>query len=169
VSPITCQVCGQTHPLDEIEGSFTLPDVVANISRIARLVRVKSDRNFCILDNKTFFVRCLLPIPLHESSDNYCWGVWVQLSEDLFKRAKHSWSSRDREHEAPLDGVLANNILLYELGTLNLPVQIKHSPPGIAPTIRILSLSHPLAIEQENGVSVARAMEYNHFVLHRHV
>ena len=166
MSVVTCQSCGQPHPLEEVEGSFLLPDTVSTLGRFARLLRSKSERNFCVLDKSQYFVRCLLPIPVHDEDDSYCWGIWAELSSESFKRIKRTWNAPTKEQEPPFVGVLANNIPLYTASTAGLPVEIKHSAPGTAPMARITDFSHPLGNEQRKGVSLGRAMEFNHFVLH---
>jgi hypothetical protein len=165
MSEIVCQCCGEAHSIEEAEGSFALPDDAACIGRIGRLFRVRANRAFCSLDRKRFFVRGLLSFPIREHNDEYCWGTWVEIDSSTFKLLRQNWDLDTRVNQTSCPGFLSNSI--PPLGrTVGVPVSVTVQPIGTAPRIEVIDKSHPIAKEQSDGISMQRAVGFNHWVLH---
>jgi len=59
-----CNVCGQDHPVENIEKAFQLPDVIFQLSEGERDARAKISSSFCALDENRVFVRGLVPVSI---------------------------------------------------------------------------------------------------------
>src|SRR5688500_4305799 len=60
----------------------------------------------CVIDEKDFFVRGCIEIPVYGESDPLSWGVWVSLSESSFKQWRESLHMERRSHIGPFFGWL---------------------------------------------------------------
>jgi hypothetical protein len=70
-----------------------------------------------------------------------------------------------RENETPYFGWLSTALPCYP-DTLNLKTHVPSCPVGLRPLIEPESTEHPLAVEQRNGITMARVQEIAECVLH---
>lgn len=112
----------------------------------------------CVIDDKWFFVRGCIDIPVHGENDQFSWGVWVSLSEENFKKWMASFHAKQRSHIGPFFGWLNAWLKPYP-DTMNLKTKIHLRDNGIRPYIELEPTDHPLAIEQRNGISKTRLAE----------
>ncbi len=96
-----CAECGHEHPLDELELTFRLPDVVAALQPEERETRVQENKDLCVLDGKRFFVRALLPLPVAEREHPYNVGLWVEVSQQAFERVYELWDEDRQARSQP--------------------------------------------------------------------
>lgn len=73
-----CSVCGEEHSAKDIEKAFQLPDVIFELSKEDRERRAKIASNFCALEERVF-VRGLVPVPIINADEIYCWGFLANL------------------------------------------------------------------------------------------
>jgi hypothetical protein len=117
-----------------------------------RSSRAKLSTDLCSIDDKQFFLRGLLELPIKPetmmlqtpssgrdsvNSDNndiykdirlwprFRWGVWVQVSAEDFNRILQDWCKEGRESMEPVAGELATNIGVYSSPTIGLKVKLK--------------------------------------------
>jgi hypothetical protein len=109
-----------------------------------------------------YFVRGVIEIPIldgeTEDEESFGIGVWVSLSEQNFK-----WfidrADADRDNQGtPWFGWLSNSIPVYP-ETLNLKTNVHLRGPDWRPSIQLQPSDHPLARDQHDGISLARARE----------
>lgn len=112
----------------------------------------------CVIAEERFFIRGCIEIPVFGSEDPFIWGVWVQLSEENFMEFQESLPKNERSNYGPYSGWLNVSMPAY-LETENLKVIIHIRNDGIRPNIEIKTNEHPLAIEQQEGISVNRVSE----------
>ena len=160
-----CSACDEWH--DELPMSFgaNAPywyDVIAPEER-KRRAELSSDQ--CVIDGEHYFVRGVLEIPIIDGDESFTWGVWVSLSEKNFERMSESWEMLGREREPPYFGWLSTALPCYP-DTLNLKTHVHTRPVGERPSIELEPTEHPLAIEQRNGITMARVKEIAVCVLH---
>jgi len=167
MSDVRCPSCGEMHPIDEIEGSHERPDVVHSIGIFSRVFRVRNDGCFCMLDRKRYFVRGLLCFPVAGRSGPYCWGVWAEIDRSTYTEMDRLWDEEGRESASTFPGVIANEVPLFGRPLLGLKVAISMQPVGLKPHFRVLDEGHAAYGEQSLGITEARAMEFNHYVLGR--
>ena len=163
---ITCSQCGQAHPLDEMEGSFRLPDVAARLPAWRRWLTVRSDGNFCAIGGRRFFVRGLLGFPVREWGEAYCWGIWVEVDRDTYDHLARTRYDEGREAGPPRRGALANELPLFGQPTLGAAVAVRVQPVGSAPHFIVADPGLPVAREQHAGIGLERVMEFTHFAVH---
>ncbi len=79
-----CSTCGKVH--EEVPLSFAadFPDVHANMKWEDRDVRAVIGTDQCIIDQKLFFIRDCLEIPIIGSQELFLWGLWASIREEVF-------------------------------------------------------------------------------------
>src|SRR5262249_23941830 len=119
----------------------------------------------CAIDNKYFFVLGRIEIPVVGCEEPFVWLAWVLLSQKNFRRASELWCTVGRENEPAYFGWLSS-ALPYEPSTLNLKVNLHTRPVGERPFIELEPTEHPLAVEQRQGISLARVQEIAERLMH---
>jgi hypothetical protein len=132
------------------------PDYYFGIPEAERAKRVLLDTDLCVIDKKYHFIRGCLDIPIVGTQDVFRWLVWVSLSEKNFDRAVDVWETQGRQSEPPYFGWLSTSLPYYP-ETLNLKTNVHTRPVGERPMIELEPTSHMLAVEQRQGIPLARA------------
>jgi hypothetical protein len=163
----TCATCGKTHEGLPLSFAADFPDMYANLSRDERDTRAVVGSDQCIIDQKWFFLRGCLEIPIMEQKEVFLWGLWASIREEVFDQIADCWELQGREEiRGPFKGRLANSLSIYP-ETLNLKLEIKLQPVGTRPLFVIEETGHPLASEQRGGISNHRALEIATLLLHQ--
>jgi hypothetical protein len=152
-----CMTCGEWH-----EGMPTV-GAKAPLSYYAvpegeRGTRCILGSDQCVIDGESFFVRGCLEIPVHGEEDPFAYGVWVSLSKDDFVAYDRSYDDAKQSHIGPFLGWLDAELAFYP-STANLKTMVHLRDNGARPWIELEPTDHPLAIEQREGISVARLAE----------
>lgn len=162
----TCSRCGREHeglPLDWAhdepaywDGGRAEDDFVSD--------------DLCIWtddDGETaFFIRGVLPIPVHQTGEVFHYGVWSSLSRRSYDRILELWDDEAREGEPPYFGYLSNQIPGYP-DTLGLHLAVVTGALKRRPTFVLLSgTEHPLVDEQWQGIDSARVQEIAELNMH---
>jgi hypothetical protein len=119
----------------------------------------------CIIDDKHFFIVGNLEIPVAGLDEPFSWDVWVSLSDTNFARACELWQKERRESEPPYFGWLSTALPCYP-NTLNLKTRVHTREVGRRPWVELEPTDHPLAVEQREGITLARVQEIAEAVLH---
>jgi len=115
--------------------------------------------DFCVLDGTHFFVRAVLPLAIIGSQNvDFCYGVWVTLSEKNFEIYKQTFDSGDQEGLGPWFGWFSNRLKGYP-DTFNLKAQVHPRGGRQRPWIELESTEHPLAVEQREGITFDRLLD----------
>ena len=133
-----------------------VPDLVIAIAERDRSRRVLLDSDLCVVDKDQFFIRGCLDLPIAETRGIFRWLVWVALSEQDFNRAVDLWDTPERESEPVYCGWLATSLPHYP-ETQNLECRVYTGPVGERPDVKLDPANHPLAVEQQTGISRGRA------------
>jgi len=120
----------------------------------------------CVIDEKWFFVRGCLEIPVRGESEPFIWGLWVSLSRENFEQFLRYFAKSSRSHIGPFFGWLSAELPLYP-STENLKTRIHLRDDGLRPLIELEPTDHPLAVEQREGISVDRVAEIYSFYEHQ--
>jgi hypothetical protein len=159
-----CSQCGKEHDIFSIEPRYTRPDAFLRIPEHEREHRTRCGDDWCRLrdrdgGNEQFFFRATMPFEVLGEQRRLHWGVWVEVSEPVYRRVMDLWDDPQQAGEPALPGVLANQLPDYP-PTTNLPGLIHLIAPNSAPQFRLAGeVDHPLASEQRNGVYPERALE----------
>ncbi|WP_395010005.1 DUF2199 domain-containing protein [Undibacterium sp.] len=160
-----CNTCGKQH--DELPMCFgpSAPDLWFSIPEAEREDRSELSSDQCVIDDKHFFVLGRILIPVIDGPSPFIWLAWVSLSETNFLRTCELWESEGRESEPPYFGWL-QSALPYEPTTLSLKTQLHTMPLGERPSIVLERTNHPLSLEQDLGITMARVQEIVEAALH---
>ncbi|MEU3556908.1 DUF2199 domain-containing protein [Streptomyces fragilis] len=124
----------------------------------------------CVIKGEHFFVKGLIEIPVRDSAvpggEVFEWGVWVSLSAQNFRRSDELWETPGREAEPPYFGWLNTSLPLYSPSTLNLRTNVHTREVGRRPYVELEPTDHPLAVEQREGITLARVREIAETMLH---
>ena len=126
------------------------------------------DQEQCIIEGEHFFVRGRIVIPILDATadEEFDWGVWVSLSRVNFTKALELWTTEGREREPFYFGWLSTELPIYEPTTLQLKTHVHTQRVGKRPLIELEPTDHPLAVEQRNGITMARVAEIAGAVAH---
>jgi hypothetical protein len=119
----------------------------------------------CIIDGKYFFIVGNLEIPVAGVDERFSWDVWVSLSDKNFSRACELWEREGRQSEPPYFGWLSTSLPGYP-DTLSLKTMVHTREVGRRPWVELEPTDHPLAVEQREGITLARVQEIAELVLH---
>lgn len=160
-----CPHCNEWHSdLPFVYGPL-YPDPYLAIPEEEREKRTQWDKDFCIIDDKQFFVRGHLEIPVRDSKETFAWDVWVSLSKQNFDRTINLMETAGREKEPPYIGWLCTNLSIYP-DTTNLKTLVHTQPVGRVPIIELEVTEHPLSVEQKKGITLDRVKEIAALILH---
>jgi hypothetical protein len=154
-----CHHCGRelgTHPLDV---GFSLPDVVWALDNDERERRAKFDTDLCVLDGDRFFIRGIAFVRILESDKRFGWGLWAEVSAAVFWRYLDLYEVDGRD-EPVAAGRLANTPVGYP-SLEGHPVDIAFATARERPRITLHASTHPLSLEQQDGIAITRVHEIN--------
>jgi hypothetical protein len=159
-----CSGCGERHGLP-FDYHMDSPVYWASLSWWDRR-KSHLDSDLCVIKNEHFFMKGLIYIPVIGREEIFHWGVWVSLSDENFKRAIEVYEQPGRENEPPYFGWLSNDLVPHYPSTLNLKANLHTQPVGQRPLIELEPIDHPLAVEQRQGITMARVEELGRAILH---
>jgi len=113
----------------------------------------------CVIDEKHFFVRGRIEIPVLDTGEVFAWLAWVEVSPSDFVRMSNVWTVAGREKKSPLcEGSVANELPIYGSPTLGLTAKLHTRPVGVRPLVEVTG-AHELVNEQRNGISSHQVQE----------
>jgi len=151
-----CKCCGNYHEELPMSYGSTVPDYVLDIPVDEQENRIEMNDDLCIIDDKYFFIRGNIEIPVIGEDQIFVWDVWVSLSEKNFYKTTDFWEEHDREKKLnSMFGWLSTDIPCYP-ETINLKTIVHTRKVGLRPFIELEPTKHPLAKEQREGISKER-------------
>jgi hypothetical protein len=152
-----CSCCGEEY--DEIPLCFgsDVPDYYYSIPPEERDKRVELTESLCVVDEEHFFHRGRMIIPIKDYKEDLIWNVWTSISKENFINRNDSWNNPDRVKEGPYFGWLQTVIPTYP-ETLNVKTMAYEQEVGYIPEIKLIEENHPLTFDQENGISLEKAL-----------
>ena len=159
-----CVSCGQIHRGMPTFGADA-PLNYYEIPEGEREQRCGLSTDHCVIDEKWFFVRGCIEIPVHGETEPFIWGVWASLSESGFKEWRACYDSPKRSHIGPFFGWLNAWLKPYP-DTVSLKTKVHLRDNGTRPFIELEPTDHPLAVEQRDGISKQRVAEIYAQMMH---
>jgi hypothetical protein len=151
-----CASCDQIHEgLPDI--TFEMPDMCHDVDVKARAETVLLTSDFCIMEGRHYFIRCVMEAPVHGFSQRFGWGVWCKVDWKSYKLCWDRFEDSDNDGIAPLKGTLANNLRHYP-DTLGRSCTIQLQNDRMRPLAMLDNAEHPLAIHQIEGMSLQEAI-----------
>lgn len=160
-----CRGCGEVHGELPMHYGAPAPALWFSIPEAERAERVLLSTDMCLIDEQHGFIVGNLEIPVLDSDEHFSWDVWVSLSLSNFKRALELWEQPGRESEPPYFGWVSTSLPGYP-ETLNLKSNVHTRAVGRRPRVELEPTDHPLAVEQRQGIRLARVQEIAELVLH---
>lgn len=160
-----CATCGIEHTDAPLCFGVDAPwRALVPENEFARRVELTADQ--CVVDEKEFFIRGHIEIPIHKYPQSLSFSVWSSLSERSFRHVCQRWEALDRANDPPYFGWLSSPIAVYP-STIHLKLSVQSRAPGLIPIFTVEPTDHPLAVDQRNGITTARWHEIAHRLLHR--
>lgn len=154
-----CSVCGQVHD-DLPHIAQDKPDLWWGVPEEERSHRILLTSDICVIDDKDFFIRGVIEIPVHDYPEHFGFGVWVSQKRENFMTYMKNF---DSSAIGPFFGWLCTEIAYYDKTTLSLKTMAHFRDGGIRPSIELEQTDHPLAIDQRDGITLDRAWEIVHY------
>jgi hypothetical protein len=120
----------------------------------------------CVIGGRDFFIHANIAIPVRDAAESFHWGVWVSLSRASFERAIELWDQSGREREPPAFGWLSTELPVYTPSTPSLKTKVHTRPLRERPLVELEPTDHPLAVEQREGIDLARVQALAERLLH---
>jgi hypothetical protein len=154
-----CAVCGELHN-DLPDIGADKPDPWWDVAEEERSRRIKLTSDTCVIDGEHYFIRGVIEIPIHDHPRRFAFGVWVSQKRENFLTYVQN---PDSAEIGPFFGWLCTRVANYREDTLLLKTRARVRGSGLRPTIELEPTDHPLAIDQRDGISLAKAWEIVHF------
>ncbi|MEC6743092.1 DUF2199 domain-containing protein [Pseudomonas sp. SD17-1] len=160
-----CATCGEYH--DELPTTFGAPAPAAwyDLPQAEREQRAPLSSDQCIIDDTHHFVLGRLEIPIIGSPEPFVWLTWVTVSEADFYRTSELWETPGREREPPYAARVQSEFP-YEVSTLNLKATLQTQALGDRPLVFVDAGDHPLALQQNTGITHDQARQLAERCLH---
>jgi hypothetical protein len=159
-----CSKCDEWH--EGIPAFATAaPSAYEAMSEEEQQLRGILDEDCCVLDDETFFIRGLIEIPVRGQSTPLVWNVWASIDEEAFAKFVQSYEQLHRAHIGPFEGRLSARLPIYpDTENLGLRVHLRDKP--LRPIFELQLSEHPLAVEQQEGITTERLSEIVEQCLH---
>ncbi len=128
------------------------PDYYYSVPADEREERIEMKESLCVVDERHFFHRGRLTIPINDYKEDLIFNVWTSISEDNFGLRMDLWEDPTRINQEPYFGWLQTHVPTYG-DTLNLKTIAMENEVGLIPTIKMIEENHQLTIDQDRGIS----------------
>jgi len=165
-----CHTCEEWHTGPMLDLSYDWPyywrdehkesSHRANASSDWSRKRHKSFLNpdYCAIEDKDFFVRGYIELPIVGTAKNFSWGVWGSVSRENFDALLKRDEKGEQGDLPPIFSWLSNQIDGYP-ETLNLKMYAHVQGPGKRPYFELEPTEHPLSQEYCHGIAPERVKE----------
>jgi hypothetical protein len=161
-----CECCGKSHdglPLDLVFGK---PGAYLALTPRQKANCVLTE-DICTVGKKRFFIRGCLPVPLLEIGTMFVWGLWAEVSRNVFERYQEA-SRNGATEELPSFGALSVEREPLLRGMNQLPVMIRFGASKNRPTFVVEPSNHWLCRDQQNGITPHRLHQMLHAFFPQH-
>ena len=139
-----------------------MPIEVMDIPENERPERVWLDADICAIDDRQFFVKGLLDIPIQGVKEPLSWGLWVTQTEKELNAYEDALGT-DRAGvvtQGQITVTMPGYSDLDQNGkNYRLDCELIGQRSGLRPTINLLPSEHILFRDHKFGISWARAIE----------
>lgn len=147
-----CGICGERHAGLPLDIGYQLPDCVWALPEEERAVQARFNTDLCQFEERNF-LRGILYVPIPELNDSFGWGVWAEVTQQVFDRYLEIFE-RDARAEPPAVGTLANAVPGYP-DSLGRKLEIRFSTSEQRPRLVMVQGEGSLAEDQLQGLSYA--------------
>src|SRR5262249_8754608 len=148
-----CTVCHKLHE-DLPDIGADKPDHWWDIPEEERGRRIQLTSDTCVIDGEHHFIRGVIEIPVHDHLQRFGFGVWISQKRENFLTYVQN---PDSAEIGPFFGWLCTRIAYYSQDTLLLKTMGHFRSDGLRPRIELEPTDHPLAVDQREGITLAKA------------
>jgi len=160
-----CRTCDEIHH-GLPAWQFDAPIQVLAIPNAERGARVALTEDDCVIDGKEFYLKGLLELAVQGSPERFVWGVWLSVSPESYSRFATLFDDPERLADEQFFGWLCNELPNYpSTQFLKTMLHIREYP--VRPWVELEPTSHPLAIDQRDGIPFERAIALAEILIHR--
>jgi len=159
-----CQCCNKEYNQIPFCFGTDFPMSYYSIPKDEREKRIEIEQSLCVIDEKHFFHRGRLEIPIIDNKENLLFDVWLSISKENFEIRMDNWENPNRVKNKPYFGWLQTQIPTYK-DSINIKSRAFEEELGFIPRIEIRDDNHELSIDQENGISFEKAIGIINFIL----
>ncbi|HEY7406392.1 MAG TPA: DUF2199 domain-containing protein [Candidatus Angelobacter sp.] len=116
------------------------------------------DEDYCAIEDRNFFIRGLIHLPIIGAAETFRWGVWGSLSRDNFQRLIDMDEDPKRTELPAMFSWLSTRLPEYP-DTLSLKMHAHIQEPGLRPHFHLELTDHPLSKEYHKGITPERVKE----------
>lgn len=146
-----CDICGQEHQVLPMDIEAPYPADYYGVPPQEREERIFFTPDVCIIDNKVFILRGVLPLPVIGLEQDFRWGIWAIVEESEFARYVKQGDMTDVTNELPFPGVLSGGVPgLRETDLATVAVHVR--PGGKRPLFQAVEKDSLLWTMQNEGV-----------------
>lgn len=140
--------------------AYQLPDAIFALSEKERVQRAIISSDLCILDDKHYFVRCVLGLDVKGYDEQLEFGPWVEICHKAFSRYSIWFNLAASPGWTWVDGRIANAFPSNTSSTLGVNCRVVLPDcEDERPSVKVMDASHPLFHEQAAGIDIKRAAE----------
>ncbi len=162
---VRCSRCGKEHDLSGIEPAFARPDEFFTVPDSERGRRISGSDDACLITSPdgqrlSCFIRTVLEVPIRGEGTTIGWGLWVEVTPEVYRRVGALWEDANQDKEPPFPCTLANDLPNYPT-TRGLPGAMQLTGQHTRPTLTLAPGSgHQFAVESHAGVPFEQALEW---------
>ena len=134
------------------------PENWLGLPEAERATRAKLSADVCIIDQKEFYVRGCVEIPVLDSAEIFVWGVWVSVSEESFRYIHEKWDSPIDDNEPPRFAWLYTWLRGYP-DPADIKCHLFLRSGNQRPRIVLEATDYPLAVDQRRGITLERVKQ----------
>lgn len=156
-----CQCCGETHEGLPLDIAFGKPGAYFHTPPRQRKAKWKLGPDACVFNEKRFFIRGCLFVPVKDVQQFFVWGLWAEVSRHVFERHQtlfHADGTKEPSYPACLSVEHEERYRGLDL----LPIILQFGPATQRPRFQLQPSNHWLRRDQENGIT----LHYVHRMLH---
>lgn len=140
--------------------AYQLPDAIFALDDKERAQRAVISSDLCILDDKHYFVRCVLGLDVVGYEETLEFGPWVEICQKAFSRYTVWFNLAIKPGWTWVDGRIANALPACTQTTLGLACRVVlPDTDDERPGVKVMDPTHPLFHEQAAGIDLKRATE----------
>jgi hypothetical protein len=165
-----CSSCEEWHTGPLLDFGYSSPDYwteehaklfrrASLLPQLGRRQKTFLNEDYCAIEDRDFFVRGQIRLPILGTDQHLVWGVWGSLSRENFNRLREMDGGHGVTPDVgPMFSWLSNEISEYP-ETLNLKMYAHFEEPGKRPYFELEPTEHPLAREFYEGIAPERVKQ----------
>lgn len=163
-----CAQCGKLHRGSPSFG-YAKPPSYFDVPEAERGQRIFLTGDVCVIDDRTFYIRALLEIPIRRAWEPFAWGVWVTQSQESFRRYLETFD-QDQTGMGSF-GWLGVDLPTYRRTAKGVDIEflkcnVLWGPRRGRPLVELQDSDHPLCADQRQGISWERAIAIAQTAMH---